>query len=205
LALLAALALAAAGCGLEKPYPAINTFDVSPAKPAPPVSKVRPFVVRVSQLGAAAAYETRKLIYKSRQGQMLEDYYNELVAPPGRLLADSLATYLDLTSPHAQFVRSQGQRSADFVLEGYLAEFLGDFSKDPPEARIALAATLNDVRRERAKIVLARTYVAREAFSPARGRPAQDLSLALAKAYRQVILSLEEDLGEFFRGQAKGR
>jgi ABC-type uncharacterized transport system auxiliary subunit len=202
---LVALALALAGCGLEKAYPVINTFDVSPTWPAPTIVKVRPFVVRVNQLGVAAAYETRKLIYKSRQGQMLEDFYNELVAPPGRLLADGLATYLDLTSPDAQFVRSQGQKSADFVLEGYLAEFLGDFTQDPPVARIVLAATLNDVRRERVGIVLSRTYQAQTPFVEGRGRAAQELSQALTAAYGQIIKSLEEDLREFFRGQKKGR
>jgi ABC-type uncharacterized transport system auxiliary subunit len=195
---LALLASFLVGCGLTKPYPAINTFDVSPTLESQPnlVRSVRPFVVRVSQLNVAAAYETRKLIYKSRAGQLLEDYYNELIAPPGRLLADSLATYLDLKSLSAQFVRSRGQRGADFVLEGYLAELLGDYSLDPPAARLALSITLNDVRRERVKIVLARTYQARIPVPANGGRAPAELVAALTKAWAEVLAAVELDLRE---------
>jgi hypothetical protein len=191
---------------LSKPYPAINSFDVSlPAVGSPAFAKVRPYVVRVSQFDSAAAYETRKLIYKSRNGQLLEDFYNELIAPPARLLADSLATRLDLTSPNAQFVRSQGQRGADFVLEGFLAELLGDFSQEPPVARIVLSVTLNDVRRDKAQILLARTYQAQVTFDSARDRPAPELMKALTQAWGQILLSLEQDLGESFSGLKKSR
>lgn len=194
------------GCGLAKPYPAISTFDVSPVESAPPLSRpVRPYVVMVTPLNVAAAYDTRKLIYKSQKGQLLEDFYNELIAPPGRLLADSLATYLDLKSPNAQFTRAHGQKGADFVLEGYLAEFLGDFSLTPPAARMTLAVTLNDVRRERVKIVLAKTYQVRVPVTGQGDKPAPSLIAALTQAFAQVLTEMESDLTESFNELQKAR
>jgi ABC-type uncharacterized transport system auxiliary subunit len=199
---LALLAFGAYGC-FSQPYLAINSFDVTPPEPnLRSNQEVRPYVVLVSQFAVAAAYETRKLVYKSRDEILLEDYYNELVASPGRLLADSLSTYLDIASPSAQFVRSQGQRGADFVLEGYLAEFYGDFSQSPPVAKIYLTLTLNDVRGERAKIVLAKAYRAQVPFQPKNAtRPAGELVKALTAAFAEVLAELEKDLasGQAFR------
>jgi hypothetical protein len=155
---------------------------------------VRPKVVRVSQFSQSAAYETRKLIYKTTKGLMVEDFYNELVAPPSRLLADSVATYLNLRSPSAQFVRTQGQKGADYVLEGFLSECLGDFSQDPPLARITLSVTLNDIRRDKVKIVLARTYQSQLAFKSNLDRPAPELIAALTEAWAQILASMDKDL-----------
>jgi ABC-type uncharacterized transport system auxiliary subunit len=202
--LLAIGAVFLAGCGLSKPSPVINTFDIdSPQNGPPAFNQVRPFILRVNQMGTAAAYEGRKLIYKTRQGRLVDDYYNELIAGPGRLLADSLAAYLDRRSPYFQVVRIQGEKGADFVLEGYLGEFLGDFSLNPPQARITVAMTLNDVRQNRVKIVLARTYQAIVDFSSNKEKPAPELVDALTKAWEQILKSADQDLTEYFRGQKK--
>ncbi|MDR1578319.1 MAG: hypothetical protein LBT86_08895 [Deltaproteobacteria bacterium] len=198
------LAVTLWGCGLEKPYPAINTFSFDPPdQPAPAYNNVRPYVIRVNQLTSAAAYETKKLIYKTSGGQMVEDFYNELFASPGRLLADNLATYLNHVNPYAQVVRSQGQKGADFVLEGYLAEFLGDFTQTPPIAKITLATTLNDVRRESARIILARTYQAQVVFQASGDRPAAELTRALALAWQQILMSLSQDMDQYFSERKK--
>ncbi|MDR2141688.1 MAG: ABC-type transport auxiliary lipoprotein family protein [Deltaproteobacteria bacterium] len=202
LALLALLTLA--GCGLAQPYPAINTFDLEPQTlPPPPFTQVRPKVILVNQLGSAAAYETRKLIYKTKGGRLMEDFYNELVAPPGRLLADSLAAWLDRVCPDAQVVRARGLKGADYVLEGYLAELLGDFSQNPPVARITVVITLNDIRRGQVQIVLARTYQAQAQLSPGLDRPAPELIQALTEAWGQIRLSVSQDLNDYFRATQK--
>ncbi|MDR1084091.1 MAG: hypothetical protein LBP22_04350 [Deltaproteobacteria bacterium] len=191
-------------CGLAKPYPVINTYDIDPPGLGPPVfSQIRPYVLRVSQFNTAAAYETSKFIYRTREGRLVEDFYNELMAGPSRLLADSLATYLDRTNPYCQVVRAQGEKKADFVLEGYVAELLGDFSQNPPQARITVAVTLNDVRRNQVKIVLARTYQAQVTFNSETAAPAPELAQAAAQAWLQILTGLERDIDEYFRGQKK--
>jgi ABC-type uncharacterized transport system auxiliary subunit len=191
----ALLFLVLLGCGLEKPYPAISAFDLSPAStPIPTLGQVRPKVVRVSQFNPSATYETRKLIYKTTKGLLVEDFYNELVAPPSRLLADSVATYLNQRSPSAQFVRTQGQKGADYVLEGFLSECLGDFSQNPPIARLTISVTLNDIRRDKVKIVLAKTYQSQIAFTSNLDRPAPELIAALTKAWGQILANLDADL-----------
>ncbi|MDR1395606.1 MAG: PqiC family protein [Deltaproteobacteria bacterium] len=194
---------AAAGC-ISKPYPVINTFELDPADPGPPLyNKLRPYVLRVSTLSPAAAYESRKLIYRTRDGRLAEDFYNEFYAAPGRLLADSLASWLDRRSPDFQAVRIQGERTADFVLEGYLAELLGDFSQTPPQARISVTLTLNDIRRRRPEIVLSRTYQVQLALPDSGTRPAPELAQALARGWEQILKDAEQDINGYFRGQKR--
>ncbi|MDR1607185.1 MAG: ABC-type transport auxiliary lipoprotein family protein [Deltaproteobacteria bacterium] len=198
------LAIILLGCGLGKPYPAINTFNIEPPKvPALTAKSARPLVILVNQLGVAAAYDNKKLIYKTRDGQMVEDFYNELVAPPSRLLADSQAIYLDRALPFAQVVRIHGQKGADFILEGYLAQMLGDFSQEPPVARISLAVTFNDTRRDKAQILLAKTYEVEVAFDSPKDRPAPEFIQALNQAWSEILVSLTEDLTAWRQTQKK--
>ncbi|MDR2455931.1 MAG: hypothetical protein LBE49_04980, partial [Deltaproteobacteria bacterium] len=87
----ALLALSLPGCGLSQPYPAIRSFTLEAKADPPSRKRGRSPVLQVTAVGAAAACETRKLVYKIGPNELSEDFYNELTGQPARMAADATA------------------------------------------------------------------------------------------------------------------
>ncbi|MDR2368819.1 MAG: PqiC family protein [Deltaproteobacteria bacterium] len=213
---LAVVALAAgglfAGCGLSRPYPSIRSFDLeatgqSPAKGNPakgqrrPAKVRRPIMIQVTSSGAAPQYETRKLVLKIGPNEFSEDFYNELVGMPSRLVAAQLASYLDLNSDRYRATQGVTAQSPDYTLDVYLIAFHGDYYQNPPRATVELKATLTDQRSSRPRTVMSNTYSGYEDLPPEAADRPKALATGLAQALNPVLAEIAADLTPALTGR----
>jgi ABC-type uncharacterized transport system auxiliary subunit len=199
------LAVLLPACGLSRPYPSIRVFsletDGTPA-PAPPKARSARLIQVVSG-GAAVQFETRKLVHKIGPNEYTEDFYNELVGLPSRLVADATARWLDSASAAHNFASLLGAgRIPDYTLEIYLTAFDGNFHLSPPRAEAEARITLTEQRRGRT--VFSKTYRGESLLDPnAPDRPAhlaEGLGLALEPIFRDLLADIESAISGSRRG-----
>lgn len=200
LAILAALALSALaiGCGLSRPYPAIRSFTLEAAG-EPPAKNLpsRAPVLQVTAVGAAAACETRKLVYKIGPNELTEDFYNELTGQPARMIADATARYLEAAGSF-RAERTPTIEGPDYALELFVAAFHGDYVASPPKAVLEIRYTLTDMRRQR--VLSSQTYQASETLEsgPGADRPSEQAA-GLGRALGSILAKLDADLSAAVR------
>jgi hypothetical protein len=189
------------GCGLsERPYPLVRTYTLDlPSENLGSQRKNPQAVLMITASPPPAAYDSQKLVYKLKAHELSPDYYNEFYTPPGRAIADSIATYLDLNSPKLQIVRYQGASSPDYSLEVGLVDFYGDYSVNPPVLRLTLTITLNDLRRASPKILFTSRYTKTPPLVANAGedRPetlVRHMIESLQEIYPQVLSDVESQL-----------
>jgi ABC-type uncharacterized transport system auxiliary subunit len=191
----AVIGLLASGCGLSRPYPSIRSFTLeaqSDLKDQVAPSRKR-LLVQVIPNGAAAACETRKLVYKIGPNELSEDFYNEFTGLPARMAADETARFLEAQGVF-RTERTETLRGSDLILELFLGAFHGDYTTSPPQAVMEIKYTLTDIRRS--PVVLAsKTYRAAAELPPAGlGDRPSDLAAGLARALGTILAELSVDL-----------
>jgi ABC-type uncharacterized transport system auxiliary subunit len=188
-----------AGCGLSRPYPTIRTFALEVSKTEVMASKIkRPLMIQVTSSGAAPQYETRKLVYKFKHNEFNEDFYNELVGLPSRLVADQLSFFLDANSDRFRTTQGVSSQSPDISLDVYLAAFHGDFSQQQPLSVVDVKMTLTDQRGSKPKTIWSKIYSSRLPLANTDDRPRQltdSLGQALAQIFDKVKADLDSALG----------
>jgi ABC-type uncharacterized transport system auxiliary subunit len=164
-AILLALIPILSSCGLSsRPYPLVRTFslEIPSVGDSPEISLKKPLAtVLVTSSPPPAAYESKKVVYKLSATEFSQDYYSEFQTPPARAIADGFSKYLDFSNERYNFVRTQGVKPPEYVLEIRLTDFYGDLSQGPLTADIALSITLNDLRPANPKLLFVRNYVKR--------------------------------------------
>jgi ABC-type uncharacterized transport system auxiliary subunit len=188
-------------CGLSRPYPTIRSFALDITDNNIIATKIKhPFLVQVTSSGAAPQYETRKMVYKIGQNEFSEDFYNELVGLPSRLVADQLAAYLDKNS--TKFRTSQGvySQNPDLGLDIYLISFHGDYTKNPPQAVVEVKVTLTDQRRSRARTIMSKSYINQNIIPDNNDRSAQ-LAFGLGQALTPILEAIMNDLDQSIKGR----
>jgi cholesterol transport system auxiliary component len=190
------------GCGLSsRPYPLVRTFtlDVPLGEDAAiELGNKKPkATVMLITSPPPAAYEGKKMVFKTATRELNADFYNEYYSPPTRAIADSFAKYLDYSNKDYHFVRSQGVNTPEFVLELALLDFYGDSSQGPEslEAKIALTLTLNDLRGRNPKLLFIRNYSKSvSATRTGEQTKAEALADAMVRGLTDIVNSLESDL-----------
>ncbi|MDR2405087.1 MAG: PqiC family protein [Deltaproteobacteria bacterium] len=196
------LAIFLSGCGLsERPYPLVRTYtlELSQGADGTTLRKNPRAVIMVTSSPPPAAYDGKKLVYKLKAHELAPDFYNEFYSPPGRAIADSLATYLDLNSPSIQIVRFQGASAPDYSLEVGIADFYGDYSVSPAVLRLSLTITLNDLRRVTPKVLFTNRYNKTPVLTPRQGEDraenlVRQMTETLAELFPQILSDLEGSL-----------
>ena len=179
---------------LAKPHPQKNTFLLTaeaPAGPEFPSAKRRTLLV--GTVSAAAGFDNRALVYRIGPDQIQEDFYNEFAAPPARLLADQTAQFLDRASRHLRVVKTPGLVIADYGLETYLEEISGDFTTNPPQARLSIRFALSDLRGASARVLIERTY---QCQKPLPGQQPEALVTALGECLAEILAELNRDMNK---------
>jgi ABC-type uncharacterized transport system auxiliary subunit len=207
------LAVALSGCGLSRPYPQIRSFALEAltdladrnaaalneparhgaARSAGVARTERRLALQVLPGGAAAAYETRKLVYRIGPSELAEDFYNEFAGQPARMIADETARWLERTNPQFEAARTVGPRGADLALEVFVSAFHADFSVRPPQAEAEIRFSLSDLRG-RPKTLWAQTYRGRRPLpEESADRPADQVR-GLGLTLGDVLTALDADL-----------
>ncbi|MDR2443209.1 MAG: PqiC family protein [Deltaproteobacteria bacterium] len=184
----------ASGCGLSRPYPAIRSFtleaDLGIDLSERQLSN-KPPLLHVLPVGAAAACETRKLVYKIGPNELSEDFYNEFTGLPARMIADETARILEAQGLFLT-ERTDTLKNPDYILEIFLNAFHGSFVSNQYLAIMEVKFTLYNVKRS-PTVIFTKTYKVEEPLPDSGDRPSQ-LASGLGRALGRIIYSLSEDV-----------
>ena len=157
-----------------------------------PAGVLRDQVLQVRRVNIAPPFGGSSLVYRTRGGTYVKDYYNEWVAPPEELLSTELVDWLSLSGPFKTAVDGRSAAPHRFALETSITSLYGDF-QDPAKPRVILDARvylLDDVGGNRHIAYQNRYAVA----LPLDRASAEQLVLGAGRAYRQLLESIARDL-----------
>ena len=195
LALLAAAVLTLTAC-LTQAHPQKNLFTLDARPPETQANTAKRRTLLAGTVSAAAGYDNRGLVYRVGPDQFENDFYNEFMAPPARLLADQCAQYLDAASRRVRVVKTPGLALADYGLETYLETMHGDFTADPPQGVMAIRFTVNDLRQAPTRVLLDKTY---RYSAPMAAKTPEALVAALSRCLEAILAELNGDIDKNIR------
>lgn len=155
--LAAGLPLALMGCTgglLPRPAPAPSRHTLDPPAPAgasasasasptratPPGARV----LQVAPPRAAPGFDSTRMLYLRRAGELQAYALAEWVEPPAQLLATLLVQALQRRGSFAAVVSAASQAPPDLRLETELIRLQQEFTTQPSQARLTLRAVLLD-------------------------------------------------------------
>jgi uncharacterized lipoprotein YmbA len=193
--LLAALASAgAAGCvSLNRPYAAVREYviEAPPAAKAAAAAAPAGTILKVRNFRVAPPFDSRKFVYRRGDGAWESDYYHELLAPPGAMLAGVVERSLAASGSAGAVVPSSSQASPTFELEGTIQEWYADYrDASDPRAALSIEFILLDIRGA-TRIALHKTY--REEAKLEKAGP-EALVQGWSEALGRILTSLGNDL-----------
>ncbi|MDA8095148.1 MAG: ABC-type transport auxiliary lipoprotein family protein [Betaproteobacteria bacterium] len=122
----------------------VRTYLLSAHFPAAS-QEMRRATVLVSESQADAGFDTTNMAYTAHAYEL--DYFakNEWIAPPAQMIAPLLVKALDATG-RVRAVRLPTAAAASFRLDTRLERLEQDFTTRPSDVRLAIRATLVDLR-----------------------------------------------------------
>ena len=184
-----------AGC-VSQPNPEKNMFILNVPQAASDVSNPARRTLLVGTASAAAGYENQGLVYRVGPDKYQQDFYNDFLAPPARLLMDMATQYLDARNTKVRVVKTPGLILAAFGLETYLESIYGDYTVDPPQAVFNVRFTLNDLRGDNPKVLFDNNY---QRQIPITGKGPAGLVEALNLGLVEVMAELNHDVEQLVK------
>lgn len=145
LAVLAVAGLLAA-CSLGRPALPVSYYGIEPTPPPRASAEARrPESLRVGQVRVAASYAGAELVYRIDEVRFVTDFYHRLIAPPGPMLGNAMAEWLDTAGP-LRLVSAPGSAvPTRYILDVTVNDLYGDFRPGrPPQAVLRLQVALLD-------------------------------------------------------------
>lgn len=152
-------------------------------------------VLEVRRVNISPPYDGLSLIYRTRDGTYVKDYYNEWAAPPEELFSSQLVDYLSASGAFPSVVDGRSAAPHRFALETCITSLYGDF-RDPQHAKVVLAARvylLDDSSGSR-RVAYQKHH---DITVPLAGASAHELVLGADRAYRELLESMTRDLAPF--------
>lgn len=180
----------AVGCAAltpaSAPHPNIHSLDRDAAElPAPaPAAGTAPTLV-VSPPGAAAGYDSQRILYV-RKAHTLEYFaHNEWVDTPARMLAPLIVAAAARSGAFAAVVPTPSIASGELRLDTQVRRLQHEFLDNPSRVRFTLRATLLDTATR--EVVASREF---EAVATAPSEDPYGGVVAANQAVRSVLASL---------------
>ena len=198
------LAVALAGCALNKPVPQATTYaidtPVSPPNPAAATDRV-PTTLRMGRVRIAAAFSGTALVYRMDEVKFVSDPYSAFIADPAAMLGDQMAVWLNNTGPFQTVALPESTQAVSYVLEAHVTELYGDFRTGrSPAAVLAMQLTLLDLTGARPRSVLQRSIAKRlDIAHPTAEALVQGYGVALA----DLLTELESELQATLRANQR--
>jgi hypothetical protein len=179
------------GCvSLEKPYPEKNTFVFSVNREEGFARGLPDTVLLIRNFSNSARFQTRNFVYRTGGLEYRTDFYNEFIAPPGDLITEETARWLQQSQLFG-YITNSGEPMPTHLLQGRVDALYGDFRPGhAATAVLELHLTLIDDRPATAAIVLDRTY-SREI--PLDNRSAKSLMQGWNTALEEILAEFEKD------------
>jgi ABC-type uncharacterized transport system auxiliary subunit len=184
----AILLLALAACA-GPAAPPDSFYRIEPGAPARHFAKpLLPGVLEVNRLAADGVAAERAMAFARTEGGALAHYqYDFWSEPPGLLLQDRLAHYLDAAGLADRVVTPELRVLSDWVLRGKVRRF--ELVADRAEAVVDLELAVVGARDGR--LVLLRTYEARVGTASDR---VEDVAHAMEAGVRDIFARFLSDL-----------
>ena len=199
LCLLMVLSACSALSPSNTPQPSYYTLEAPPVRRTEGQPRVGPTLV-ISPPGAAAGYDSQRILYV-REPHHLEYFaHSEWVDPPARMVAAALLAGLQNHAAFGAVAAASGSASGALRLDTELVRLQQDFQSRPSHVVLALRATLVHDRSRR--VLAVRQFEARIASAsedPQGGVHAANL--ALQQVLGDVSAFLADEAGRLPRGE----
>jgi cholesterol transport system auxiliary component len=186
---LAVLVLTLAACA-GPAAPPDSFYRIEVAAPAQRMAKpVLPGVLEVNRLSADGVAAERALAFARADGGALGHYkYDFWSEPPGELLQDRLAHFLDASGISGRVVRPELRVLSDWILRGKVRRF----EQIAGRSEVVVDLDLAVVGARDGRLVLQENYVARV---PAASERVEDAARAMEKGVGDIFARFLADLG----------
>lgn len=190
------LACLLAACALGKPTAPIVYYGIEPEaparSPAPATASLRVGPVRV-----ADAYSAPQLVYRLGEVRFAADFYHRLMAPPGALIGNAMAGWLNSAGPMRLVTGPNSAVPERYVLDVVVVELYGDFRPGrQPEAVMQVQLALVDTQGI-APIALLQRSLERRIALP--GATPEALAHGWSEALGQMLVELQPELAKALR------
>lgn len=194
IAALAGCAALLAACSIGQPPPEVTSYMIEPPRPpAATASARRPDALRMGNVRVAAAFVGQALVFRMSDVKYVAAPYRQFVAPPGEMLGNRMAEWLDVVGPFASVAQPESTRPARYVLDATVTELYGDFRPgQKPAAVMSVQFALLDTAGPRAKVVLERTLGRRIELPEATGEAlVRGYGTALAEILAELVAAMK--------------
>lgn len=190
--LLLALALLAAACvKLDKPAPDKRYYHITPMRAEEPKTPSGDVILKLRPMTVSDLYSTRELVYQMDGGRMESDFYNMFFVTPRNNLTSELKKWLSASGLFSHIVEPGSMVIPTLTLEGVVNSLYGDYSRETPEAVVAMQFFLVDEATANNEIVFSRSYEQRVSFD---APDPTKLVKAMTKGVQAIFRQLENDL-----------
>jgi cholesterol transport system auxiliary component len=123
---LAALLLASLW-GCSRPSPVKQTYLLQTPAATQAAATPRPSTLKVGTITVAAPFRGKSMVYREGDLKYESDFYNEFFVAPSAMLTDSASAWLTAAGIFRDVLPAGANADGDFVLEGFVSEFYGDY------------------------------------------------------------------------------
>lgn len=142
-----AFVLLFSGCvsvDLKKAALDIKTYSLELSAPHQDSFAGAPVMLRVNDFSAVPFFNDRYLAYRSGETTYEQDFYNQLVAAPAKLIQDEVAVWLRGSPVVASVVTPSLISAADYVIDARVIELSGDYRiESEPKAVLKIQFTVS--------------------------------------------------------------
>lgn len=192
--LLAACAMAIAGCSIGRPMLEPTTYLVDvPSGNANSGARFNESV-RIGNVRVDAPFGKETLVYRLGDVRYIADPYNAFAAVPREILGSQIAEWLQHSGAFSSVTPPGSARPSAYVLEVIASKLYGDFRSGRPAAAVlTIDFALIDQRGPRPQVVYERSMEQKvELTSASAEELVRGYGIALTNALSQLIADLGE-------------
>ncbi|MCF6246158.1 MAG: hypothetical protein L3J69_02230 [Desulfobacula sp.] len=106
----------------------------------------------------ASAFDSHSFILRVKNDEYINDYYNEFISYPARLITEKFFDQLTAT-PHFSSAQTKAKQGIAYRLSGKITKLYGDFQTPAsPKAIIELQLILEKKSKKNFAVVISKTY-----------------------------------------------